>query len=223
MLAGLEIIGDYITVDFRESDAAAAQPLHDESFAAEQARAESFAEMDRQLDAHFRGEERAFLQNQILTGLDVHGEDLAGKARAERDGAFSTGGVDVLEQVLTGERFGEHASDSTGPSLHLHVRRHPHHGSAFGDHLLTIGESACDDGECSTADLVSHSALSLLSPVFCRSCRARRLRHFSHGSPADSFSLSQFYNYNDSNPSHGLSDGMAMSLNKCSQCSLILR
>ncbi len=38
------------------------------------------------------------------------GEDIAGKARAERDGAFSTGGVDVLEQVLTGERFGEHAS-----------------------------------------------------------------------------------------------------------------
>lgn len=60
LLAGLEIISDYITVDFRESDAAAAQPLHDESFATEQARAESFAEMDRQLDAHFRGEERAF-------------------------------------------------------------------------------------------------------------------------------------------------------------------
>ena len=157
-LTVLKLIIHHMAVELGKDDAVSADALEDEALAAEQAAAQLLLEVDGQLHAGFAGQKRALLEDQLLAGSDLKSLHRAGKTGCEGDHARAAlGGIDVLEHLLAGEHTSQRtAKSAVGGGLHLHVRGHPRHAAALGDHSLTGRELTDDDGKGLALDLILH-------------------------------------------------------------------
>ena len=161
LLTRLEVVLHQRAVDLGKSHAAAAEALHDEALAAEEACAQPLVEVDGQLYSRHGGQKGTLLEDHIVAGSDGDLLDLAGEAGAEGDHPGAVSGVDVLEHTLAGEHFREHPPQSTAMGLHLHIRAHPDHGATLRDHLLAVFQLTDYHGEGSAFDFITHGGILL--------------------------------------------------------------
>jgi hypothetical protein len=123
------------------------QPLHDEAFAAEEARADALVKSDANADALRRTEEGIFLRNEFAADFrEVDRDDLARIRRAERDprlpvprlwNTVMNSDSPVSRRLPGAEQRAEETAvllrAVTEDGLHLDGVIHVHHAARFGD------------------------------------------------------------------------------------------
>ena len=129
----------------------------------DEARQEELEE-NGQIHTLFRCKESGFLHDHFIARPYFPRADLPREAGGERDHAVSVHGrITVLEECLAGEHPAKRLPDpSVRRRLHLHIRRHPAHGSPLCYHGFPVFQIADHYRKFFAFDLVFH--MLLLSP-----------------------------------------------------------
>ena len=160
--AGREVFDDEFAGEFEPGDALSAGFLQEEAVAAEDACAEGLLEADADLNLRSGAEEAVAVDDVLVAGGDLDGDDVAGDPGGEGDFAGGADGA-VLgheERAAAGDALdgAEEASAAAvlGVGGHLDGGGHPGEFAGLGDDGVVGVEGEFEDGHGGADDAVLH-------------------------------------------------------------------